>query len=398
MLKKLRRKFILITMALVLVMLTVIFSLVYSFTNADLEQQNIDTMNRLSQAVMKPGPVSQLPQDTGAPWLALRVSGGMISAVGYTGYDLNDEGLLNELLGAVYADNQKEGMLESYHLRYRVLQGVQATTIVLLDISGHNASLRALIESCILIGTISLIVFWVISFFLAKWAIKPVQTAWDRQRQFISDASHELKTPLTVIMSNAELITTQPDGQDAGQYARNIQTMSYQMKDLVEGMLELSRVDNGQVKTTFERLEFSDLVGRSLLEFEPVLFEKGLHLEAIIQPDIYMTGSGRYLKQLIDVLLDNAGKYSDPGTVDVRLQKQGKTCLLTVANPGTPIPAHEQEKLFERFYRSDEARSRTGSFGLGLSIAKSVVQEHGGKIWVRSNQSGNCFCVQLPCE
>lgn len=386
-------------MALVLVMLTVIFSLVYSFTNADLKQQNMDSMNRLSQAVMKPGPVSQLPQDVGAPWFAMRITGGMITAVGYTGYDLNDEALLNELLAAVYADNKQEGVLDSYQLRYRVLGNKQSTTIVLLDISGHNASMRALIESSILIGTLSLLAFWVISFFLARWAIKPVETAWDRQRQFISDASHELKTPLTVIMSNAELITAQPEDVDAtGQYAKNIQTMSHQMKDLVEGMLELSRVDNGQVKTTFERLEFSNLVGRSVLEFEPVLFEKDLHLEADIQPDVYMTGSSRYLKQLIDVLLDNAGKYSDPGTVDVKLQKQGKTCLLTVANPGTPIPADEQQKLFERFYRSDQARSRTGSFGLGLSIAKSVTEEHGGKIWVKSNQTGNCFCVQLPCE
>ena len=170
------------------------------------------------------------------------------------------------------------------------------------------------------------------------------------------------------------------------------------MKDLVEGMLELTRVDNGQVKKAFTQVDLSDLVGRSLLEFEPVLFEQGLTLEARICPDVHMTGNSRYLKQVVDILLDNAAKYSDPGVVDVGLYKSGKSCLLTVANPGTPILEQEREKLFERFYRADRARTRNGSFGLGLSIAKSVVEEHGGKIWVTANPTGNCFCVQLPCE
>lgn len=399
MLKKLRRKFILITMALVLVMLTVIFSMVYSFTKADLQQQNVSNMDRLCQTMTKPNTLGQPPRGIRTPWFAMRVSGGIISAIGYTDYDLSDETFLNEMLATVRREEKTDGVLHEHHLMYRVVGNTQSPTVVFLDISGYNASLRALIESCIAIGAVSLLVFWLISFFLAKWAVRPVEQAWDRQKQFVSDASHELKTPLTVIMSNAELIAMQPDEPEAAtQYAQNVLTMSCQMKDLVEGMLELSRVDNGQVKTAFERLDFSDLVGRSLLEFEPVLFEKGLQLACDIQPGIYMSGNGRYLKQLVDILLDNAGKYSDPGVVDVKLQGQGKTCLLTVANPGTPIPAEEQEKIFERFYRSDQARSRTGSFGLGLSIANSVVQEHGGKIWVKNNSSGNCFCVQLPCE
>ena len=174
--------------------------------------------------------------------------------------------------------------------------------------------------------------------------------------------------------------------------------MSHQMRSLVEGLLELARVDNGQVQKAFERLDFSDLIAQSLLEFEPVLFEQGLTLEANISPEVHLTGNSRYLKQVVDILLDNAGKYSAPGVVDVRLVKQGKVCLLSVANPGTPIPENEREKIFDRFYRADQARSRTGSYGLGLSIAKSVVQEHKGKIWVNSNQTGNCFYVQLPCE
>lgn len=399
MLKKLRLKFILITMALVLVMLTVIFSMVYTFTKGDLDEQNRSTMLRLSQMVNKPGGLSQPPRDVRTPWFVLRLSGGMITAVGYTGYDLDDEAFLNEILEKVRQEERSEGVLDEYHLMYRKIGNKLSQSVVFLDISGYKATLRALVESCIGIGAVSLAVFWIISFFLARWAVKPVEQAWDRQRQFVSDASHELKTPLTVIMSNAELIGTQQQlPEAAGKYAQNIQAVSHQMKGLVESMLELARVDNGQVKKSFARIDFSDMVGQSLLEFEPVLFEKGLALEAAVQPAVYVTGNGRYLKQLADILLDNAGKYSDPGVVTVQLLKQGKTCLLTVANPGCPIPAEEQEKIFERFYRADQARSRNGSFGLGLSIAQSVVQEHRGKIWVRSNPTGNCFCVQLPCE
>ena len=399
MLKKLRLKFILITMALVLVMLTVIFSMVYTFTKGDLDEQNRSTMLRLSQMVNKPGGLSQPPRDVRTPWFVLRLSGGMITAVGYTGYDLDDEAFLNEILEKVRQEEPSEGVLDEYHLMYRKIGNKLSQSVVFLDISGYKATLRALVESCIGIGAVSLAVFWIISFFLARWAVKPVEQAWDRQRQFVSDASHELKTPLTVIMSNAELIGTQQQlPEAAGKYAQNIQAVSHQMKGLVESMLELARVDNGQVKKSFARIDFSDMVGQSLLEFEPVLFEKGLALEAAVQPAVYITGNGRYLKQLADILLDNAGKYSDPGVVTVQLLKQGKTCLLTVANPGCPIPAEEQEKILERFYRADQARSRNGSFGLGLSIAQSVVQEHRGKIWVRSNPTGNCFCVQLPCE
>ena len=385
-------------MAVVLVMLTVIFSMVYSFTKADMDAKNVTIMQRLTQTMVKPGILQKPPSDVRTPWFAMRISGGVISAVGYTGYDLNDEVFLNQILEAVVLQQSQEGVLKEHNLMFRRIgNSKMSETIILLDISGYEASLRSLVESSIGIGAVSLAIFWVISFFLARWAVKPVEQAWDRQRRFVSDASHELKTPLTVIMSNAELLSAEP--QEAGnRYAQNILTMSYQMRGLVESLLELARVDNGQVKTSFERLDLSDLINQSIMEFEPVLFEKGLQLNAYIQPDVYLQGSARYLKQMMDILMDNAGKYADPGVVDVRLFRQGKTCTLTVANPGAPIPVEEQGKIFERFYRSDMARSRDGSYGLGLSIAQSVVQEHGGKIWVRSNPTGNCFFVQLSCE
>ncbi|MBQ9838391.1 MAG: HAMP domain-containing histidine kinase [Oscillospiraceae bacterium] len=399
MLKQLRRKFIFITMTLVLLVLTVIFCLVYSSTKADMEAENHNALQRLSQIVTKPMNPEQIPKDIRTPWFALRLSGGIITSVGYTGYDLNDEVFLNTMLQAVYQDGEEEGVLEKYQLMYRRSGDKLTQVIVFLDISGYKASMRSLVESCAVIGAVSLAVLWVICFFLARWAVKPVEQAWDQQRQFVSDASHELKTPLTVIMSNAELLQEEPERSEAaGRYAQNIKAMSHQMKDLVEGMLELSRVDNGQVKKTFQSVNLSELVNQSLLEFEPVMFEQGLTLQSNIAPEVHLAGNDRYLKQAVDILLDNAAKYSDPGVVDVCLFKRGRSCMLTVANPGKPIPEDQREKIFQRFYRADQARIRDGSYGLGLSIAKSIVQEHGGDIWVASNPTGNCFCIQLPCE
>ena len=386
-------------MTLVLLVLTVIFCLVYSSTKADMEAENHNALQRLSQIVTKPMNPEQIPKDIRTPWFALRLSGGIITSVGYTGYDLNDEVFLNTMLQAVYQDGEEEGVLEKYQLMYRRSGDKLTQVIVFLDISGYKASMRSLVESCAVIGAVSLAVLWVICFFLARWAVKPVEQAWDQQRQFVSDASHELKTPLTVIMSNAELLQEEPERSEAaGRYAQNIKAMSHQMKDLVEGMLELSRVDNGQVKKTFQSVNLSELVNQSLLEFEPVMFEQGLTLQSNIAPEVHLAGNDRYLKQAVDILLDNAAKYSDPGVVDVCLFKRGRSCMLTVANPGKPIPEDQREKIFQRFYRADQARIRDGSYGLGLSIAKSIVQEHGGDIWVASNPTGNCFCIQLPCE
>ena len=166
--------------------------------------------------------------------------------------------------------------------------------------------------------------------------------------------------------------------------------MSHQMRHLVEGLLELARADNGQTKNAFAKIDYSKLVSDSLLPFEPVLFERGLTLEGCIEPGITLTGSAQHLHQVVDILLDNAGKYASPGIVMVTLQRQGRgNCLLTVSNPGEPIPQPELERIFERFYRVDKARSRTGSFGLGLSIARSIIQNHNGKIWAQSNSTGN---------
>lgn len=396
MLKQLRRKFILVTMGIVLAMLGILFGLIYYFTEEDMINTREDALRRLETVATQYDAIRELPRDIEMPYFLVYVNDfGEYVAVGYTDYDLNDEQLLRKLVNLAIKRRDNTGVMEKYQLMYSVQPGWGSSAFIFLDISGQTAALHTLIRNFVIIGLAGLLIFLGLSILLARWMLRPVEKAWKQQKQFVSDASHELKTPLTVIISNAELLQSQDKNKD--QCAQNILTMSGQMRSLVENLLELARADNGQVRKSFETVDISTLITECTLPFEPVFFEKGLQLRTRIQPDVMVKGNPQYLRQVAEILLDNAGKYTEKGIVDLQLQKRGNKCLIAVSNPGTPIPEEELEKIFERFYRSDKARSRTGSFGLGLSIAKAVVAEHRGRIWAVSNPTGNCFYVELPC-
>ena len=398
MLKSLRKRFICINMTIIAIMLVVIFGLVFHFTKTNLNQQSDSMLQRLSQSMKIP---SNENRDITLPYFVLDINvWGEIKVIGNTHYNLSDAEFIEDLLQKVNAAKVNVGMLNDYKLKYKMQTNPMGTRIVFLDVSGNQQALTALLETSIFIGLLALAIFTFISILLARWAVKPVDLAWKQQKQFVSDASHELKTPLTVIINNAELLQSEEcDTESRIQYSENILSGSRQMRDLVNGMLELARADNGQIRNTFCNVDLSQTVTEGTLGFEVLFFEQDLILQSDIEPGICVTGSSQHLRQLIDILLDNAQKYSDKGIVDVQLRKQSKNqCLLTVSNPGTPIPKDELIKIFQRFYRSDTARTRSGSFGLGLSIAKRISEEHGGQIWADSNETGNRFSVLLPCH
>jgi len=394
MLKKLRRRFVLINMAIVTGMLLIIFGLVIHFTNARLDSQSDTMLQKIAQNALDPG--GREP-DAALPYFTLRFDAfGQVIASGKIHYDITDREFLDELIQRIYRKNKTTGYLEDYCLKYTVVTTPVVQVIAFVDISNQESTMLSLLQISILITILALIAFTVISILLARWAVNPIDKAWKQQKQFISDASHELKTPLTVIISNAELLQN-GDCNDS-MCADNILSSSKQMRHLVEGMLELARADNGQIQTHFDVTDFSKAVLDRILPFEPVFFESGLRLKSAVEPEILVHGSLQYLHQLTDILLDNAQKYSAPGIVEVKLFRQGKNqCLLSVSNPGNPIPQEDLELIFDRFYRSDAARTSSDSFGLGLSIAQRIAEEHGGRIWAESNHTGNRFNVLLPC-
>ena len=199
-------------------------------------------------------------------------------------------------------------------------------------------------------------------------------------------------------MTNAELLQDAEKPEARAQFTENIVVMAREMRGLIEGMLELARADSGARREADAAVDFSRLVGRALLPFEPIFFEKGLSLSGEIGKGIVMRGSEAELIHLLEILLDNAQKYSAPGgAVWVRLAKNGPGhCLLAVSSPGEPLSPEARRNVFKRFYRVDEARSRDGSYGLGLSIAEAVVKRHRGRIWADSGEGRNTFLVQLP--
>ena len=394
MLNKLRWQFILVNMAIIAGMLLVIFTLVVRHMDVELKRESESTLHSLAYGYAD-------GRDIRTPHFVIQLNiDGSANISGNTNFDLSNDALVQELIDDVYSEGKSTGYLDEYQLRYAVVPNMMFHRLVFVDVSGHAAALNSLIQGCCIVGVIALALFFVISMLLARWAVKPVEKAWNQQKQFVSDASHELKTPLTVIMSNAELLQNPDfDEEHRSQFTSSILTMSHQMRNLVEGMLELARSDNGQSKMAFEQMDLSKCVTGALLPFDPVFFEKGLVLESNIQPDITLRGSESHLRQVVEILLDNAAKYSAKGIVRIGLEQQGRNhCLLTVSNPGQPIPQEDLEKIFERFYRADAARSRDGSFGLGLPIAQTIIREHCGKIWAVSNETGNCFCVLLPCN
>lgn len=398
MLKKLRVRFVCIMMTIVTVLLCVIMGLVVHYTAEALEKQSLELMDTIAN---NPFYISDLEEEYTAsdlPFYLIQIRRGTLYATGGNQYDLSDRSFVVKVTNAVLSREEDTGVLEAYGLRYKKTTSMQGQTIVLADLSMEKATISDLIRDCVRIGILGLAAFLAVSLHLARWAVRPVEKAWQQQRQFVADASHELKTPLTVIMTNAELMQDEAyTPEDRQRFSAHILTMSQQMRGLVEGLLELARVDNGAVKTAFAELSLSELVRDGILPFEPLYFERGLQLSNRIQDGLKVRGSAAHLRQVQDILLDNALKYADPaGTVWVQLRQHGNHSLLSVSSPGPAISQEDLQNIFKRFYRIDKARGRDGSYGLGLSIAQSIVTEHRGKIWAESANGWNTFYVQLP--
>ena len=398
MIRKLKVKFIVINMGLVLTVLLVMFGLVYGITSRDLREESVRMLRSVAAEPMRMWRPGERDDRIQLPYFVLQFSpDGSLAAVGGH-FDLTDQALLSELLAAARADGQEMGDLPAYGFRYCFGRSVWGECVVFADISSERATLANLVRTCLAIGVIALAAFFLISLFLARWAVRPVERAWEQQRQFVADASHELKTPLAVILTDAELLgsPTATEEQKA-RYAGDILTMSNRMRGLVGSLLDLTRVENGAVEKTMERLDLSALTEEALLPFEPLYFERELTLESEVTPGIRVNGSSPHLRQTLEILLDNGLKYADaPGTVTVRLGKQGRRCLLAVSTPGAALSKEELSDIFKRFYRADKARAMDDSYGLGLAIAREIVTEHRGRIWAESAEGRNTFFVELP--
>ena len=400
MIRRLRIKFICVIMAVVMVLLGCILGIVIHFTGKSMQMQSVNMMRTIATAPFQGQKLPGKPMDDQVrlPFFTVQISGNGELTWSQGGYfDLSDEEYVRQIVDAAMHSEGETGTLQEQDLRYFKAMNPRGFTIVFADTTTEAATLKNLVYSCLGIFLVTMVVFLGISVLLSHWAIKPVATAWDQQRQFVADASHELKTPLSIIMANAELLQGEDtDAQAQKQYAANILGVTYQMRSLVENMLEMARVDNGSLKMPAADVDFSQLTEDAVLSFQLLYEEKGLQLQYSVQEGIHVSGSEQHLYQVLDVLLDNAQKYSRNGNlVRVALTHTGRHCLLRVDSPGEPISQADLKNIFKRFYRVDKARTMNGSYGLGLSIAEAIVQAHKGKIWAESENGCNTFFVQL---
>ena len=398
MLRRLKIKFVCIFMIIVTVMLGVIFGTVISMTHRNIEQHSISAMRDIASLPNHPAMPPESPQPPATPHFSLVVTpDGEFVAEDNGMFDLSDEEYLNSLFEYAESRDEESGTVPGTSLRYFRNKTPMGNSYIFTDISAEADMLESLFRTSIIIGIIAFLLFFVISIFLANWAIRPVEEAWKKQKQFIADASHELKTPLTVITTNAELMKSEESDESQNRFTDNILTMSKQMRGLVESMLEIARLDNGGFKKEFSVFDLSETVSEAVLPFEALFFEKEQNFSCEIETGIKLNGNSEQIKQVVDILLDNANKYAAAES-DIRLilKKQGRNqCRLSVSNEGETIPEEELKNIFKRFYRGDKTRQMNNSYGLGLSIAESIVKEHSGKIFAESKNGTNTFTVQF---
>ncbi len=279
------------------------------------------------------------------------------------------------------SSGKPDGEIGNY--AYLIKDKTYGSIVVFLDVSTQKQANEHLVWITIVIGGLSIGLFLAIAILLSGWLVKPVEDTFKKQKLFISNASHELKTPLAVISANADVLETEIGNNKWLSYIRS---EAVRMSELVNELLCLARLDDKSGhQLVMADMNLTDLVLQTALPFESTVFEMGKKLEVDAEPDIEYYGDSSSIKHILTILIDNAIKYSnDNGEISVKLYRHANKKIIEVYNTGDGIPNDKLNKVFERFYRQDEARnSKSGGYGLGLAIAKSSVEAHNGKIYAQ---------------
>ena len=409
MIQKLRRKFVAICMLLVTAILAVVFLSVFFSMQRNVENLSRQVLLRVAQepafrpdagGIQRPDLDMEFDRNRVLlPYFTLEVWGSHAYVTGGTYANLEDTEELDAILRACLAENENEGVLQDFHKRYLRQDKGLYQKITFVDTSMESAMLRNMMGPYILIAALSLLLLFGVSILLSYWATRPVEKAWKQQRQFLSDASHELKTPLTVILSNAELLEAAPLEERPERWVDNIHSEARQMKTLVDEMLVLARADNMARPPVLTPLSLTDVAAGCALAFEPMAYEAGKPLEYDLPDSGSVMGDRDSLHRLVSVLLDNAIKYgAENQPIHMTRQTLDRQVVLTVSNSGDPIPPEHLPHLFERFYRADASRGEKSGFGLGLSIAKTIAEEHKGNLHAESDPHSTRFIFTLPVK
>lgn len=423
MFNKLRNRFLIINLATISVMMLIAFTAIYVINYLNVQSDINMDLHRIADYQQKGGPGAEGPRGSGdggampldkgpinngtqppdrsiSFMIRTDASGTLIDK--QSKFTMDDEfytAALKEAL-SIGKDIGRFTLDDSKWI-FTVKHTGTGELIVFLDITAQQKILTNLIYIFAVVGLLMLIILYFTSRFFANRSIAPVREAFDKQKQFIADASHELKTPLTIINTNADVLLS--NGEDSirsqAKWLQYIKSETERMTRLTNDLLYLTEMDDSRTGMIHSKFNMSDAAENIILTMEAVIFEKNISFDYDIQQDLTVTGNSEQIKQVVMILLDNAVKYTNPkGAVHISLKKQNNDVLLSVSNTGEGIAAEHLTRIFDRFYRTDTSRARKqGGYGLGLAIAKSIVDQHKGKIYAKSviGESAT-FYVQLP--
>ena len=389
MIYRLQKKFILSSAAAIFLVILVILSIILILNIATMNQtldQLIDKVlasntnvtealkaNRPKVYVWLPQMSDWSPYNTGH--FTVRFDGEMavqhvlISMAG----DLTEEDAIDFARTAV--EEGKRGWIFQYHYKvYPVQNGVE---VFFID---GSMNLISLLQSMFIIGTVLFACAFVLLLLIVLFSrsfMKPVAESYEKQKQFITDANHELKTPLTLILTNVDIAEAE---LGKNEWLDDIRSEGHRMTDLVNQLVEFSRMDEEKPPMTETEMDMSGIVSDTVAEFHPLAEELNKRVTVDVDPNICYCGDEALIRRLLSVLLDNAVKYCDEnGEICVSLKRR-KFVVLTMENTYRNVGSVELNRLFDRFYRADRARTYTGGYGIGLSIARAIVQKHRGEI------------------
>jgi two-component system sensor histidine kinase CiaH len=399
MLKTLKRKFILINMALVFAVMTAVLLAGLTANQVQFRTEYQFALQReLSlDAALAPRDFFRMVltrrNDRESPaklaFTAFRGSDGTWTVV--APWVQVEKDALASLCQRALSERAPSGFWEDTGIAY----ARQDDRIAFVNLQNEYSQLESGRLAWILIYLGALSVFLLVTLLFARWAMRPVESSWTQQRRFVSDASHELKTPLTVILANLDILEEEKGSNPWLTAARG---EGLHMKKLIQHLLFLAHSDEARQKVRRERVPLSDIVSETALAFEALAYENSLKLNTSVAPGLSAQGDAELLRQLTGILLDNAVKYTlAGGEIDISLSRQRDKLSLTVRNSKAFIPPDQLKRLFDRFYRLDESRGGAeGGYGLGLAIASEIARRHGGTLKAASSEElGTSFTLTL---
>lgn len=396
MIKKLRRKFILIAMSSIgFVMLLAVLAIngvnfLRIFADADRTAESIlHNGGRFSPPSGDPWFIAEAPFRT--RWFSASVANGELTELnmGHVAA-ISAEDAASLALRA--AERGTKGSLGGY--RYAAVSAPDETRVVFVDIEGDLRSATTLLTRSSAIAAVSLAAIYAVVSLLSRAATRPVEENYEKQKRFITDAGHELKTPLAVISANADVLELETGGS---RWIDSIRNQTRRLDALVKELLTLSRMDEGADNMLLTPFSLSDAAEETLAGFRPLAESAELALDTRIERGVTATGSEEHLRRLIAILADNAVKYCEPGgTITAELKKLPRGARFSISNPCAALPEGDLDRLFDRFYRADASRSRTtGGSGLGLAIARSIADAHGARLTCAALDRAITFTLTL---